>query len=91
MLGISPCVAYHLAKNNEKYGQSSIHIFTYEFQVLAVSETHERSNKRTDNSSIPGFKNWKTMRGGADKQGGGLSILYKEHLNAHEWRPQYSK
>ena len=35
----------------------------------------------------PGFSTWRTERGGSDKGGGGLAILYKETLPAHQWNP----
>ena len=57
------------------------------FQVLAVSETHERSDRPDKTLPIKGFETWKTLRGGSDKQGGGLCIMYKEHLKAHKWCP----
>ena len=30
---------------------------------------------------------WNTECGGADKGGGGLTMLYKEELTAHQWTP----
>ena len=36
---------------------------------------------------LPGFKIWKTERSGSDKGGGGLALLYKESLPAHQWTP----
>ena len=37
--------------------------------------------------NIPGFTVWKSERDGCAKGGGGLSLLYKPHLKAHEWNP----
>ena len=36
---------------------------------------------------LPGFNIWKTERSGSDKGGGGLALLYKETLPAHQWTP----
>ena len=36
---------------------------------------------------IPGFKMFNCERGAGDKGGGGLCLLYKETLSAHEWTP----
>ena len=36
---------------------------------------------------LPGFNIWKTERSGSDKGGGGLALLYKESLPAHQWTP----
>ena len=36
---------------------------------------------------VPGFNIWKTERSGADKGGGGLALLYKDVLPAHQWTP----
>ena len=37
--------------------------------------------------TVPGFNTWKTERSGTDKGGGGLAILYKDTLPAHQWIP----
>ena len=31
---------------------------------------------------------WNTERGGGAKGGGGLTLIYKEGLEAHQWTPQ---
>ena len=36
---------------------------------------------------IPGFNTWFSERSGSQKGGGGLCIIYKESLTAHEWEP----
>jgi hypothetical protein len=36
---------------------------------------------------VPGFIIWKTDRSGADKGGGGLALLNKEAIPAHQWTP----
>ena len=36
---------------------------------------------------MPGFNIWKTERSGSDKGGGGLALLYKDDLPAHQWTP----
>ena len=36
---------------------------------------------------IPGFKMYNCERGGADKGGGGLCMLYRDSLSAHQWNP----
>ena len=35
----------------------------------------------------PGFKVWTTERSGIEKGGGGLAIIYKEQLSAHQYSP----
>ena len=54
---------------------------------MALSETFGRSDKHNSLSDFAGYRTWKTERGGADKGGGGLMILYKEKLSAHRWTP----
>ena len=56
-------------------------------KVLALSETFHRSDQPTQFDPIEGYKSWKTERGGNDKGGGGLNMLYKESLTTHEWNP----
>ena len=34
-----------------------------------------------------GYKSWRKERAGSDKGGGGLNMLYRESLSAHEWNP----
>ena len=36
---------------------------------------------------LDGYRAWNSNRGGADKGGGGLTLLYKESLTAHEYCP----
>ena len=36
---------------------------------------------------IAGYKTWNTNRGGSDKGGGGLTLLYRDSLTAHEQKP----
>ena len=56
-------------------------------QVLALSETFGRSDQPPVMDPIPGFKMFNCERGAGDKGGGGLCLLYKETLSAHEWTP----
>ena len=57
-------------------------------QILALSETFGRSDQHCTLPPITGFSSWKTERGGSDKGGGGLCILYKPSLTPHHWTPQ---
>ena len=57
-------------------------------QVLAISETFGRYDKPWTLPDVPGFASWRTERGGGDKGGGGLCILYKDALKPHHWAPQ---
>ena len=36
---------------------------------------------------IPGFQIWRTERSGEDKGGGGLAMIYRASLTAHQWSP----
>ena len=36
---------------------------------------------------ILGYKSWSTNRGGSDKGGGGLTVLYRDTLTAHQYLP----
>ena len=36
---------------------------------------------------IPGFRMWHTERSGGDKGGGGLTMVYREDMTAHQWTP----
>ena len=36
---------------------------------------------------VDGYRVWNSNRGGSDKGGGGLTLLYKESLTAHEYSP----
>ena len=55
---------------------------------MALSETFGRSDQPSQVESLPGYKMWNTERGGSDKGGGGLTMLYRDDLTAHEWTPQ---
>ena len=52
-----------------------------------MSETFCRSDQQSTLPPVPGFTAWKTERGGSDKGGGGLCILYKPNLKPHHWTP----
>ena len=54
---------------------------------MALSETFGRSDQPCQLDPVPGYKVWHTERGGSDKGGGGLTMLYREDLVAHEWTP----
>ena len=54
-------------------------------QILALSETFSRADSQPNLEPIPGYKMWNTKHGGAEKGGGGLTMLYKEDLTAHQW------
>ena len=36
---------------------------------------------------IPGYSSIRTERGGADKKGGGLCMLYRSSMTPHHWTP----
>ena len=57
------------------------------FKVLALSETFGRSDQPWTLPSIPGYLSWRVERGGGDKGGGGLCLLYRESLTPHLWKP----
>ena len=38
-------------------------------------------------SPIPGYTAWNTNRSGSDKGGGGLTLLYRDNLTAHQYSP----
>ena len=40
---------------------------------------------------FPGYEEWKSERSGGLKGGGGLLMLYKSELQAHEWDPQVAE
>ena len=52
-----------------------------------MSETHCRADQPPVLPAVDGFTVWNTERSGSDKGGGGLSILYKDTLTAHQWSP----
>ena len=56
-------------------------------QVLALSETFGRADQPSTFEPIDGFKSFRVERAGSDKGGGGLNLVYKESLSAHEWSP----
>ena len=55
---------------------------------MALSETFGRSDQPWTLPNITGYGSWRTERGGGDKGGGGLCILYRETLTPHHWTPQ---
>ena len=55
---------------------------------MALSETFGRSDQPSQVESLPGYKMWNTERGGSDKGGGGLTMLYRDDLTVHELTPQ---
>lgn len=55
-----------------------------------MSETHTRGDVPSPGSidfKSMGFKEWRTERCGSSKGGGGLLMLYKDELQAHQWDP----
>ena len=52
-----------------------------------MSETHGRLESPTTLVPPPGYSLLETVRGGRDKQGGGLLLAYRSTLNAHHWIP----
>ena len=52
-----------------------------------MSGTFGRNDHPTIVDPPPGFSTWRTERGGSDKGGGGLAILYRDTLPAHQWNP----
>ena len=54
---------------------------------MAISETFGRSDQHCTLPPFSGYSEWKTERGGTDKGGGGLCILYREGLTPHQWSP----
>ena len=54
---------------------------------MALSETFARADKPAVLQPIAGYASWSTNRGGSDKGGGGLTILYKDTLTAHKYTP----
>ena len=52
-----------------------------------MSETFARSDQPSILDPIAGYASWSTNRGGSDKGGGGLTILYKDTLTAHKYTP----
>ena len=55
--------------------------------MLALSETHGRADQPSVLPHLDGYKVFNTERSGADKGGGGLSIVYKDTLVSHQWLP----
>ena len=58
---------------------------------MALSETFGRADKPALLSPIENYTAWNTERSGSDKGGGGLIILYRESLTAHQWTPSVPK
>ena len=54
---------------------------------MGLSETFQRADRQAETFSIPGYKVWQTNRSGDDKWGGGLMMLYKEDMTAHQFTP----
>ena len=55
-----------------------------------MSETHGRADQPSIITPMEGYTAWSVERSGSDKAGGGLVLLYKESLVAHQWCPQVS-
>ena len=70
-----------------KYSQKKFILKYKSKQVLALSETHCRADHPAVLAPIESYKAWHTERSGADKGGGGLTILYRDTLIAHQWTP----
>ena len=79
--GFDVSLNLHLQNNN---------VINKLIKVLAISETFGRSDKHSTLPPTPGYSTWKTERGGSDKGGGGLCILYKPSLTPHPWTPPVS-
>ena len=58
--------------------------------MLCLSETHNRLESPTTLDPPTGYSLIEANRGGNDKQGGGLLLLYKSGLDAHPWVPSVS-
>ena len=56
-------------------------------QVLGLSETFGRADQPATLDPIDGYLAWRAERSGSEKGGGGLILLYKETLTAHQWNP----
>ena len=54
---------------------------------MALSKTFACSDQPSILDPIAGYASWSTNRGGSDKGGGGLTILYKDTLTAHKYTP----
>ena len=52
-----------------------------------MSETFQRADKPSTLKDIPGYKIWRLERSGDAKSGGGLAIIYRDSLTAHQWTP----
>ena len=52
-----------------------------------MSKTFGRADQPNILEPHQGFSTWRTERSGTDKGGGGLAILYKDTLPAHQWTP----
>ena len=54
---------------------------------MALSETFGRADVPAVLNPIHGYAAWHTDRSGADKGGGGLTMLYRDSLTAHQCSP----
>ena len=54
---------------------------------MALSETFGRADVPAVLNPINGYAAWHTDRSGADKGGGGLTMLYRDSLTAHQYSP----
>ena len=54
---------------------------------MALSETWGRADQPSLIDPIDGYTIWRTERPDSSKNGGGLCILYKDCLVAHQWTP----
>ena len=54
---------------------------------MGLSETYGRADQPPVLDPNPAFNIWHTEQSGSDKGGGGLTMLYKEELTAHQWTP----
>ena len=52
-----------------------------------MSETFGRADKPAVFNPIDGYAAWNTERSGSDKGGGGLTMLYRDSLTAHQYTP----
>ena len=55
--------------------------------MLALSETWGRADQPSVIDHVDGYTIWRTERPTSSKNGGGLCILYKDGLVAHQWTP----
>ena len=55
--------------------------------IMGISETHYRADMPKERYPFVGFKEWHCDREGKSKWGGGLTILYKDSLQASPYSP----